>query len=575
MRKSPLVTLGVAVVAALVSLSACSSESKRSATCSNGRQDPDEAGIDCGGVCPTACTADGTQPIDGVNGLRDNGETDVDCGGPSAPRCVEGKACLEDRDCETNYCLESTKVCAVASADDGVKNGLETDVDCGGPSAPRCAEGKACLEDRDCHAACNYAKRCVEGPSCRPHLGGDTCGAGEVGPGAKHESCCRTLPVTGYTDPRHPGKAVYLDKYEITTGRVRAFIAAITEEYGGMPKIRDWVVENPPPIWDASWNKFLPVDFDGEQIMIDRHVLGDPRGGADAPPVPPADEPRKTGIDFQFNGSLFVYLHGNNCSTHAPTGYGFPTFFYPAEVLAKMGGQFPPRADGRDFAGAVIPAREHLEVKAMNCITNAMLAAFCHWDGGQLATDEVLDFVTATPRTGPNALGDRQGCGTQIGTEDPPTTAASMTGGRCADLDKINATYDAGASLPVPNSPLNANNYQFPFFAQDVMHDKAWEISAPGRGSLAANGEPVDMVRIHPDDEPWMDLAGNLNEAVLTMNGATFTGKFGLKYRGIGYNSARSQLNFRDDWEGEGGLRRIERAEAKAGFTGGRCMRFR
>ena len=119
------------------------------------------------------------------------------------------------------------------------------------------------------------------------------------------------------------------------------------------------------------------------------------------------------------------------------------------------------------------------------------------------------------------------------------------------------------------------NNYEFPFFSETTTHDKAWEISAPGRGSVAANGEQVDLVRINPGDEPWMDLAGNLNEAVLTMNGATFTGKFGLKYRGIGYNSARSELNFKPDWPGEGGLRRIERPEAKAGFTGGRCMRFK
>ncbi|MBX3219077.1 MAG: hypothetical protein KF795_01080 [Labilithrix sp.] len=575
MRTAILVTSSVGLVAALVSLASCSSDPKKNPACSNGRQDSDEAGIDCGGSCPTACTGGDAQPIGSANGIKDNGETDIDCGGPNAPKCADGKTCEASGDCQSNFCPESTKVCTVARADDKVKNGFETDIDCGGPAAPPCTEGKSCLEDGDCHAACNYAKKCVDAPSCKPHLGGDTCGKGEVGPGARHESCCRTLPVTGYTDPRHPDKTVYLDKYEITSGRVRAFINAVTARYGGVPKIRNWIVENPPPIWDASWNKFLPIDFDGEEITVSRLLLGDPRGGPDAPPVPLADETRKTGVDFQFNGSLFVYLHGNNCSTHAPTAFGFPTFFYPANVLAKMGKEFPPRADGKDFAGAIIPASEHLEVKAMNCISNALLAAFCHWDGGQLATDEVLDFVTDSPRGGSDALGNAQGCGTQVGTEDPPATAAATTGGRCADLAKINATYDAGALLPLPESPLNANNYEFPFFAQSVMHDKAWEIAAPGRGSLAANGEQADTVRIRPGDEPWMDLAGNLNEAVLTMDGATFTGKFGLKFRGIGYNSARSELNFKDTWVGEGGLRRMERPEAKAAFMGGRCMRFR
>jgi hypothetical protein len=189
-------------------------------------------------------------------------------------------------------------------------------------------------------------------------------------------------------------------------------------------------------------------------MLAERKLLGDPRGTwPGAPPVPAADEPRKTGTDFQFNVSFFIYLHANNCGTHSPSAYGFPTFFYPADILAKMGPAYIARADGNDFAGTLVPAAEHLEVKSMNCITNAMLQAFCHWDGGQLATDAVLDYVTASPAD----LGSKAGCGTQI-AEDPPTTDASMKGGRCADLAMINATYDAGGALPTPNHPRNVNN---------------------------------------------------------------------------------------------------------------------
>jgi hypothetical protein len=563
---------GLGLVAGLRLLSGCSPSHTSSApTCSNGRRDGDETGIDCGGGCPSACAIDATDPTSNDQ-IKDNGESDVDCGGANAPKCADGKACMTNADCASGFCPEQAKICRLPRNDDRVQNGAETDVDCGGPNAPRCVAGKKCLTDSDCNIACSYAKTCIDTPSCKPHLGGDTCGRGEVGePGAMHESCCRTLPVTGYADPGHPGKTVYLDKYEITTGRVRAFIDAIAAKHGGQPNIREWVATNPPPIWDPAWNKFLPSDFDGETVHVDRHLLGDVRGLPDTTPVPAADQDQKTGIDFQFNGQLFVYLHGNNCSTHSPSAYGFPTFFYPANVLAKMGPEFPPRADGTALGGTVIPASEHLEVKSMNCVSNALLAAFCHWDGGQLATDDVLDFVTGSPPE----LGNNPGCGTQIGTESPPKTAASTTGGRCADLARINATYDAGGALPVPNSPLNVNNYEYPFFPEGTGHDKAWEISAPGRGSIVANGEQVDMVRIAPNDEPWMDLAGNLNEVVLAMSGASFTGKFGLKYRGIGYSSARSELNVKPDWPGEGGLRRIERPEARAGFAGGRCMRFK
>jgi len=57
------------------------------------------------------------------------------------------------------------------------------------------------------------------------------------------------------------------------------------------------------------------------------------------------------------------------------------------------------------------------------------------------------------------------------------------------------------------------------------------------------------------------------------VNGATFTGSFALKYRGIGYGSSRSDLNM-TPISGESVLR-VQRPEAKAAYTGGRCMRFK
>jgi len=458
-----------------------------------------------------------------------------------------------------------------AKVDDGIHNGLETDIDCGGPQAPPCAVGKACLRDSDCDGRCNYAGRCIDTPSCVVHFGGDTCGKGEVTDAfASHESCCRTLRVADYEDPRHPGEDVYLDKYEITAGRIRAFVSDIASKAGGIADIRGWIMQHPPPIWESYWNAFLPSSNLADTVRIDRILLGDRRPDVIDAPIPADDQSMNVAIDYQFNAQSFVYIHGGNCATRIDA-YGFPTFFYPAATMALYGQDFPPRADGKTTFGAKLPAQESLDTKAMNCITNVMLAAFCHWDGGQLATDEVLDFVTDSP----SYLGDAPGCGTQTGDENPPTTAAATQGGRCADLAQINATFDAGALLPKPGSPLNDNHYMFPWFADGTSHDKSWQVSAPGRGSLATNGEPIDTVRIHPEDEPWMDLAGNLNEVVFKTQGTYVTKLFGLKFRGLGYQSARSELNIRTDWPGENGLRRIERPEAKAAFAGGRCMRFR
>ncbi len=505
-------------------------------SCSNGARDGDETGLDCGGSCGTSC-----------DGESSSGQT--------APPSASGGI-------------------------NGVKDGTETDVDCGGANAPKCAEGKACLTDGDCDVACDYKKRCIVIPSCKPHLGGDTCGEAEVsGDTSTHESCCRSLAVAGFADPAHPGKQVYLDKYEITAGRIRAWIEALAAQNDGFPDVKSWIAEHRPQIWDTAWDEFLPTDWEGPVKVINRRLLGDPRPedhGWTGPPgpgvilPPPTDEPRRLGVNFQFNAEMYVDLHGMSCGVWEGT-YGFPTYYYPADVLLRDG-QLA-RADGVGYAGETIPAKELLDAKAMNCITNAMLAAFCAWDGGQLATDEVLDYVTATPKT----LGNVSGCGTQYDNHGELLknifTNTVQTGGRCANVALINATFDAGDALPVPNSPLNVHNYAYPDL-NGATHDKAWQIAAPGRASSAPGaGGPVDAIRVRAGDEPWMDLHGNLNEAALDMNGASFTGTFALKYRGIGYGSSRSDLNV-DEILGET-VRRIQRPEAKAAYIGGRCMRFR
>lgn len=465
-----------------------------------------------------------------------------------------------------------------AGGGDGVRNGSETDVDCGGSAAPRCAVGKSCLVDGDCDVACSYARKCIDVPSCKPHLGGDTCGMGELG--AEHESCCRSLAVPGFTDGAHPGKKVYLDKYEITAGRIRAFIEQLASENAGKPDVKGWIAKHRPAIWDSSWSAFLPSDREGGVITIARRLLGDPRPedenvqGPPGPGVilpPPTDEVRQLGTNHQFGSEIYVDLHGNNCGTY-PGSYGFPTYYYPADILQRDG-QLP-RADGVTASGKQIPAMELLDVKSMNCITNAMLAAFCEWDGGQLATDEVLDFVTDSPAS----LGNISGCGSQFDNHGDLLgnifDRTVQSGGRCAPVALVNVTFDAGDTLPVLGSPLNVHNYSYPDTGYP-SHDKAWQISAPGRASSArgANGEAVDAVRINPGDEPWMDLHGNLNEAALDMSGSSFTGRFALKLRGIAYGSSRSDLNVTPiKYEG---VLRIQRPEAKAAYTGGRCMRFR
>src|SRR6185295_2561093 len=207
-----------------------------------------------------------------TDGKKNQGETDIDCGGPSAPKCAVGKHCKAEGDCESAVCgLDFT--CAEPSHADGVKNGTETDVDCGGgngatacmvgqhcsvptdcalfvctsntcaprvagvkdgdetdidcggTTSPKCVWGQACLGDADCGTDSCVSNKC-SASSCKAVVhGGSTCGTGEFGDAGKvHESCCKSLPVSGWSDPKRPGKQVYLDKYEITAGRMRKFV---------------------------------------------------------------------------------------------------------------------------------------------------------------------------------------------------------------------------------------------------------------------------------------------------------------------------------------------------------------
>jgi hypothetical protein len=81
------------------------------------------------------------------DGIRNGAESDLDCGGACRP-CDVGGACASGADCETGTCGGGK--CLPLPCSNGVKDGLETDVDCGGDTCRRCAGARHCLADGDC-----------------------------------------------------------------------------------------------------------------------------------------------------------------------------------------------------------------------------------------------------------------------------------------------------------------------------------------------------------------------------------------------------------------------------------------
>ena len=101
-------------------------------------------GADCGsGVCQNnACVAASC-----ADTVKNGDETDTDCGGGCGP-CADTKACAEAKDCTSGVCTGN--VCQAASCTDGVKNGNETALDCGGATCAKCGPDLGCTVNDDC-----------------------------------------------------------------------------------------------------------------------------------------------------------------------------------------------------------------------------------------------------------------------------------------------------------------------------------------------------------------------------------------------------------------------------------------
>lgn len=148
--------------------------------CDDGLKNGDESDVDCGGSCTTKCPTGDTcggaadcqsgvcntrcQPAACGDGIKNGSETDVDCGGTCSP-CAVGKTCTAGTDCVTAVC---NVTCRAPTCTDGARNGLETDVDCGGNPASMCsacAAGRRCVTNLDCISLNCVAASC-QATSC-------------------------------------------------------------------------------------------------------------------------------------------------------------------------------------------------------------------------------------------------------------------------------------------------------------------------------------------------------------------------------------------------------------------------
>jgi hypothetical protein len=469
-----------------------------------------DGGHGCAGPADCAskvCIAAVCQPAKSDDGVKNGDETDVDCGGAAAPKCADGRGCAAGTDCTSGVCDATAKTCAKPTASDGVKNADETDIDCGGAltGAPKCGTGKGCGVHADCTSdGCDDTKHCANGRSCTQTNGGRTCGEGEVTaaglPGPKNESCCGAITI--------PGRATKLDKYKITAGRMRAFVERTNGDVLG------WYTTNKASLSATqqgqieTYKSYLPSDVSSYPYGANYQL-----GATAYLPTLPSDQQ-----------GCFV----GNASNQANGAHT-----YWNGTLEQ---------EDRPFDQAF------LDRLPLNCVTYPMLAAFCAWDGGRLETN---DEFSAAYGAGIYPWGNAPSAGgyaTINGTWQlfGPADALQANQAACPSCDPNRVNWSHGYQLPAGGSAAKPWDY-------------AYWISAPGRFPLGANGAG------------HQDLAGLMLEITATVTGT----QTAPDLNGQSTTQPKVAWSKSGSWEGHRvGNTTFEFAVmTKYGKTGGRCAR--
>ncbi len=84
------------------------------------------------------------------DGIQNGDEVGVDCGGLCAARCPMDTPCTGHDECQSGFCHPTTGLCTAPTCTDGFLNQDETAVDCGGVCGATCTDGVDCGSNEDC-----------------------------------------------------------------------------------------------------------------------------------------------------------------------------------------------------------------------------------------------------------------------------------------------------------------------------------------------------------------------------------------------------------------------------------------
>ncbi|MFO0667258.1 MAG: hypothetical protein U0174_25130 [Polyangiaceae bacterium] len=395
-------------------------------------------------------TPDATPQASASDGLKNGSETDVDCGGPGAPPCHDGKMCKQGSDCVNHACTSG--VCTAPSPTDGVKNGTETGIDCGGPgSIPRCPVGQGCTGDTDCAGDICRGGLCRDpGPTDGILNNGETdvdCG-GPNAPKCKQGSTCVV-----HADCQSDGCG-YDSKCASNRSCTRLEGGTTCGPNDGMGAQDDC----------CKTAKVGPYTIEKYQITAGRmrtfieRMGGNVRAWAQTLPASTgwsqAWTPELPSTVDEANEQLGPYYDKRACNSGFHTGH---TYWTPA-----------PFDEGQEFPQDVN------DMKALNCTPWWLTKALCVWSGGHMITAAELRAAYTNNNTTSYPWGALGGY---------TTTAANP--------------YAVGVySYETPDPPPLAR------FDETGFYDAVYYVAPPGRRPVGYSSTGV------------ADLVGNLLEWV-------------------------------------------------------------
>ena len=429
------------------------------------------------------------------NDLSKNGtETDVDCGGSGCPRCDDLLGCKVADDCKSGVCKAGAGgvlACAVPTPTDGVKNGTETDVDCGGGAAgtPKCAVAKACTVHADCVTdGCDYNGKCAAGRSCTEKYGGDTCGAGGAGGrGAQTwESCCATAAAGA--------GGVAMNKYQVTSGRMRAFLTRVKGNVRKSVQDARAAGDLHGAIMDANWDLYLPTAMDGcEQTgtcgatELSDNAFGDPT----------VYQGIYTSAYRHLGGTIFSgqSLGQQGCAVGAP---GTHSYWMDAATQTKYFGDLAPEQTQAVY-----------DTKPLNCVNYLMAQAFCIWDGGRLETQAEYTAAGGSANNGGASNGPVPwGAPLPFGPSSTTYYAFRFPTADDAALRALNlpSTDPNYKYVPPAGKSIEWATFYYSYeYPNLVQYDYIVHLSAPGRLKYRSANGHADLVG------PMMEITSDVN----------------------------------------------------------------